>query len=379
MSKYGDDLRRIVGVSDIKKRLTELEDKQKIESGRGVGYQDGTTGQTTSSSGASNSSGGGGHGIQAPNSAFGGSDATATANTSDATKEALKDKANKGGSGAAGSDGSNVPTITPTDGVLDLADIIDNNADKDLIDSGLKNGFKSVLAGISGWTDGTTGYSGLLRFLDDMITPPSDWANAFTPPLATGWVLGTRWVLSGSPSGTIYGATAEMAGEAGAADLNASPPDPTDVPYVFTGNSGSGGSAVANFTRAVNPPFTLPCISVSCTPGFDFACPITNPTAGNFPLDGGFELYKDITGHYVGSIYETQTPDLYKHPTSTVYMDFSSGSRHAVLRAGAGGTTLLYETDSGFAPLTGAQIHIYDSQGGLKGLDNVTNLNAHTP
>ncbi len=364
MSKYAEDLRTIVGVNEIKKRLEELEEKAAINSSRGVGFQSGSDGSTQSASGP-----GGSGGIQAPSSAYGSGTAAISSAATDAAIAALE--------GMSNANGSQGMSHEADDGLYDLGDIIDNFADSELQGGGDSlASFNPNLSGIDGWTDCEDETDGTIRF--DSYIPPLNWSDVNSPGELDGWVLGTRWAVSGSPSGTIHGSTADTAGENAAIDLNGSPPVPGDVPYVYVNTDGVGAGSVAHFTRTLNGPFTLPNIAVSCTAGVDSECPLTAPQESQWPTTGSFQLVS-INGLFQGNQYDSEVPDKYAQPSSTVYMCFDSGSRTAVLTAGAGDTKLLYETDADGTPLAGSVLHIYDGRGQLKGYADVSALGQYTP
>lgn len=370
MSQYADDLKKIVGVDEIKKRLDTLEEAEAIGQTRGVSWNDGASAASKAATGAA----GGGASITAPDGAAGTGTASAQNAATTAARDALANAYNSNGSPNA---------FDPEDGQKDLADLLDNKADRNLQGGGDNyNSFNPSLGAIDGWKDCTTNTDGVVRFNNEAI-PPLTWEDSNTPPPSDseGWQLGYFWVTS-----LGRGATPGLAIDDYINYLR-TVVDPilyantfyTNLTVILTG----GGGEPIQYSYDLNLPTGSGIVArASCTvtEGIDL-CPTAAPNDYTWNLEY-FQIYKNAqTGRWTWNDYDTNVPDSYKsNPTSTVYMCFEDGARTAVLTAGAGDTTLLYETNpADGTPLSGSQIHIYDGNMQLKGYADVSSLAQYTP
>jgi len=374
MSKLQQDLRKIVGVDEIKKRLDTLEDKSVIASTRGIGYQDGASGQTNSVA-----STGGSSGKQAPTTAKGSASAAAKAAATEAAKDALEGASNSGGGG--GGSGEDITPTTPENGTLDIADILDNFADKDLQGGGDgASSFNPGLAAIDGFTDCETGDSGMLRF--DSYIPPVNWTSIEEPPSQDLWELGYYWT-------TTNPASASDASPTGAADaaisaVQAAFPLPYPTGYGDAYRDAAVTPSGSNYTFVwyqgpSSAPNTATITRQTCSSSGTSLCPTTRPYNYAWEADY-YQLLEQTDGSYSGSQYDPMVPDSARQPSSSAYMCFDGGTRAAVMAKGAGDTSLLYEIDpTTQAPLAGTQIHIYDGKKQLKGYADISKLSQYTP
>lgn len=383
MSRYAEDLKKIVGVDEIKRKLKELEDGQAIESKRGVAYQSGSTGQVQSDSGA-----GGSGGIQAPTGAAGSGLSAIQQSTSDAARNALN-----GMSGSNGFSAGQSPIKQAEDGVLDVGDVLDGYADNALTGGGA-TGFGPNLSGLNGWSDCTNDEPGTVRF--DSYVPPIGWDSINEPPLDTSWIAGKYWLFGSAFYGSTFSA---LISDALAHNIVLrSNPSSTNPGYLY-GNSTdpSAGATLAGYDLtqlALNGDNTVPSYVgfvyiTSGTSGYGpagtcpmpagYSCQLVQPYDTTWDADSFQVLLNKDTGLFETNQYDPKAPEIYNTPSSSVYMCFGEG-RTATLTAGAGNTKLLYETDpTTGAPLAGTYLHIYDNKGQIKGYADVALIDQYSP
>ena len=403
MSRYGDDLRKIVGIDEIKRRLKELEDRAEIPAKRGLAYQ-GADGAVQAATGAAGSSG---NGLQAPATALGSNAGVSAASATSAAAAALQGAAQAlNPSGAGGGSGI---TNGALDGVYDLKELID-----DLVDVSSQTAIDYLAAGLSANTN-TAGFNKKLKtitgakdcesgidvdvHLDGFFRPPAEWYTD-TPegaPTLSDFVFGFYWQgISAYFVGPIDGASLTDCGinclQACIGYRNVSPA--YEVTGGFLDNIVDGGST-ADYVVQLYLTYDAPneassgyatvnigltrysCSSIGVPSA---SCVATAPLQRSWQPQGKYQLSPNTVGLFEGSPRDTEVPAKYRQPSSTAYLCFEEGTRAAVLAAGINGTKLLYEVNPAtLVAETNAIVHVYTSAGQIIGYTDAAKIRLLTP
>lgn len=388
MTKYKQDLRRIIGIDDGK--ASEAEDLKTpggIESTRVIAQQTGggvsltgtPTTTTTSDDSTKDDSDDNNSGLVLDDVTL---------------EEYLEDQAQQQGNTANGGPTS----YSDTAGVESAADVIDNKAGPDLLTNNptiFDGSFSSsnTLKGITA-IDCDTSKELNLR-LDGLFAPvpattyddgsekTPEWTDPNTPPDKIGYQDGYYWEVggSGNPS-PEQSSTPDDAAQLAADYLDGA--SPSEAPHTIIGKTvtatdGGGNPTIYDFeySRAVSSNFTLPVSRIDCIvtpPDLGSSCPASAPTYTQWPDDDKISLtYQD--GIYVSNQYDGDVTTQYTENNS--FINFCmDGGRTGTIEAGINGGHLLYETDNG-AP-TGI-IRYYDSQGNLAGFSDVAGMDIFRP
>lgn len=357
MSRYTQDIKDIVGVDKIKADIAELKNKPNPPPIRSVSYQS-STGNVQNATGAPGSGG-----ISAP------SDAGGTTGMGDGGANATN--GNNGPPGAPGSGpggGTGIPGDA-SNGVVDIADIIDSNATGDMF-----GGSGATLAGITGWHDCASGLDGTIRTDGPFYTPPVGWDTPNQGPEDDNWQLGKMWTVSIGPG--FNGGSPAAALDSYITYLKGIFPQPYPVGYGDAAKSGTFdnqtydifgqvNSIIGYFyqdgTGAVSPAAGVNIARDSCIGSY---CLTSSPRPQIWPTSNTFQLAPNsLTGTFKPHPMDTESPSKYSAGVSSVDMCFGSG-RKARLQTGVNGVKMLFEVDPGTGIIkTGAIVRVFDSGG----------------
>jgi hypothetical protein len=368
MSRYAEDLRKIVKSGEIKGALGPKQDREPIEGGitdfiTGV-FSQGSTG------------GGSGTGSETND------------NTNDSTKqEDIKpiDPANpqtffRGGGGT-----SSTTDTVPTTGVQDVESVIDGEA-------GPQNSYDynssvpgsgSSLDGITGLTDCSTGQGINIRY-DGNFPPPDGWDDADSPPATDGvWSASNYWQVgegSLNPPVLVQMPTAESAYADFQSEMNAHPEVTSFQILGIQSKSQTAWYFTCTFAKNGNGQgvVSLTVLIRSCVGTGDpsvSGCVATQPSATEWPTDDSYDLSL-IDGSFQANPYDSEAPT--DAGGSAVDFCFSAGTRQGRLYATAQGGTMLVETVGG---VPNGTAKVYGSDGRFQAAGDATNsfMNQYLP
>ncbi len=370
MSKYGDDLRAIVGVDKIKEDLKELNDRVQILSQRSVAYQQ-QNGQVSGVTGAA-----GANGISA------GGSATTGSSVGDAAGGAMAGQGFTSGEGGGSGGGSNTPgqgftTQDSEEGKLDLKEILDNNADGAPVDTS-QPGPIPVTNAITGWTN-SAGRAGEFRFGSSFVTPDG-WDSPTAPADDGTWEGGSYWQFGSTPSFGVA-PTATALGLNLLSLLNAGVfSSPGAYSYTFNGVGAVPGADMGAFYTETDTAtglvtngntglglFRLTCPPPSGGPGSSTACPLVRPESTQYFWPGNRPMMVTTAGVFTTSPRDPNAIPEYNN-SSHIFMGFGT-DRVAALSIISGGGMMLYEVDAvSKEPLADKFVHIYNAAGALVSL-----------
>lgn len=324
-SRYADDVKRIVGIDPNQSALDAAIIRNAHGLGRGIGYNDPTSGQSATLRGTSQQT-----------------TLDGSQNSSDFFEFPDLDDAS---------------TMTSSD-IQTAADIIDGEVDP------------NNLQGISA-VDCTTGDDIEILTRAEFIPPDAvfdslgveisgDWADADTPPQKIGWTSGKQWGLGASP--TVWFATTVDAIQS-RIDLLEGGGNVITGRFWVTGNYTDGGTYKLEYlVGGVTPASqTFPIGFQACTPDDnDATCPATAPAETEWPADGQYSLrFED--GKFVTSTFDSEAPLKYQAPVGRVDFCFGAGgARTGTMEATKDNGYMIYETDAG-SPIGIARV--YNTEG----------------
>lgn len=377
MTRYADDLKKIVGIDQLIKRLNEQIQKDRINAKRGIGYGlvDGAIAGATSAAGTGG----------APGSALGSNTAGDAKSLTDAALEALAGELGGGSGGSDSGSGTSDSTGGGTDGTAgtnsDQGAIIggaDGVYDAALLlaGGGPRVGDGRRLNGISGIRDPESSRAvniyndGYYRGSSDRLTPDEDGVEP-------GFLLGYRWTgvtgvfpTAGQAIDDFWQANFEAGGEA---------PPGSGNKYEFL-RSGSpvfaSGSWSCNYyIRQIEsggdlliPPgadIELNVGATACTVGVDFACLSAAPTRSEWLRGTAVQLAKNEIGQFVANARDVDVPTLYKAASNILTFKYNNTQYMTQKPTYEGGFTI-GESDS-----TGTYIgavHAYNAAGQKVGI-----------
>lgn len=365
MSRYADDLKRIVGVDKINRTLKELADKAAIVARRGEAFYT-PTGSLSSGEG---------------NSGDSTNPSTKATEQSAAVTEAAKSAAAAALSGnklsnLAGSIAGDLISgmannfFRELDGVIDIGDLIDA-ANGNIAKEGLP-GFSTLnsqIVGIDGLRDCASSKDLRVRF-DGLYVPPLTWDSANNPPPITGWTTGYYYKVVGIGGSTeiennAFGFTIQKACEAAIPKLEER--YPAQAPFSFSYFTGSDFLGyTCYFNRAVGGSFSLSGNRVSCslTPPPEPVCPSSQPSEDSWPPADVFQLSLDTSGYFKPNSYDANVPDNFANGVSTIDACFGTG-RFATIEPASQGGYMVYETGTSGGTPTGI-ITVFNADGTIR-------------
>lgn len=372
MTRYADDLKKIVGIDKLIKRLDEQIEKDRINARRGIGYGlvDGAIAGATAAAGTGT----------APSSALGSNESGDTKSLTDAALEALAGQLGGGSGGADSGSGTSDSTGGGTDGTAGT------NSDQGAIYGGSDGVYDAAalmagggprvgdgrrLIGITGLRDITTSRAvdifndGYYRGSDDRLTPDEDGVEP-------GFVLGYRWTGATGFFSTAGQAIDDFWKTNFAGGGEAPPGSGNKYEFVRSGSPFfvSGSWACNYYIRQIVsggtlliPPSAETELNVgatACTVGVDFACLTAAPTRTEWLRGRAVQLGKNTLGQFVANPRDVDVPTLYKAASNILTFKYNNTQYMTQKPTYEGGFTI-GESDS-----TGTYIgavHAYNSAG----------------
>lgn len=372
MTRYADDLKKIVGIDKLIKRLEEQIEKDRINAKRGIGYGlvDGTVAGARAAAGTGT----------APSNALGSNESGDTKALTDAALEALagqlgggsggsdsgsgtSDSTGGGEGGTAGTNSDQGATYGGSDGVYDAALL--------MAGGGPRVGDGRRLIGITGIRDITTSRAvdifndGYYRGSEDRLTPDEDGVEP-------GFVLGYRWVgatgffpTAGQAIDDFWQVNFRGGDEAPPGSGNKYEFLRSGQPYFVSGSWGCNYyiRQIASAGSLLIPPgseIELNVGATACTVGIDFACLSAAPTRYEWLRGKAVQLGKNTLGQFIANPRDVDVPTLYKAASNILTFKYNNTQYMTQKPTYEGGFTI-GESDS-TGTYTGA-VHAYNSAG----------------
>lgn len=373
MSDYTDNIKRIVGIDELKNKLKDLEEKAAIYGRRGIAYETAEgIGNVSSSGGDLVNIGGNAAASAATKAAL---QALAEGKTVEKSNTATGDDSNAALAGKSLQSGL---FKSDSDGVFDAEDYFDNAGA-----GGLGSNIGEVLSGLTGFRNLSDTKDVSVRF-DGLFVPPADFTSIDGLYVYDDlWQLGYQW--SGLSGLTFWPNPAQALN-----DIFDNTPNLVADYNKGTIESDGGTGYIMNISLKTGGGDTFFGTSrTPCTPGSSVNCPLTAPVTYFFPLRDDVQLAQD---KYVAQSLIPSATGFSAHPRdaintpldlageqSTIELTFAGGTRNALIEPNNIGGSIISEID----PITKAYIgtsRIYDGSGMLAAYaTDSTQLDSYRP
>lgn len=372
MTRYADDLKKIVGIDKLTKRLDDQIEKDRINSKRGIGYGlvDGVIAGATAAAGTGT----------APSNALGSNETGDTKSLTDAALEALAGQLGGGSGGTDSGSGTSDSTGGGTDGTAGT------NSDQGAIYGGIDGVYDAAallagggprvgdgrrLIGITGIRDITTSRAvdifndGYYRGSDDRLTPDED-------GIEPGFVLGYRWsgatgffATAGQAIDDFWQTNFSGGGEAPPGSGNKYEFIRSGAPFFASGTWSCNYyiRQIVSVGSLLIPPGSETELNVgatACTVGIDFACLAAAPTRTSWLRGKAVQLGKNALGQFIAHPRDVDVPTLYKAASNILTFKYNNTQYITQKPTYEGGFTI-GESDSTGTYL--GAVHAYNSAG----------------
>jgi hypothetical protein len=393
VGRLADDIRRIVEVDKINKRLDDVEEKAELLARRGEAYYS-ANGTLITSSGAGGSTANplNSSALKGTNMKSGGTGLSAAQAATSGTKrlDSATDQAQNGlyGEGFGAED-----AIVTIDDLLDAVNSNDPSGDL----SGIFDDPSNQILGLSAMHDCASGTDFSLRF-DGNFNPVEGWEDPSTPPADSTWELGKYYQINrlySSQDNPVQAPTWDLVvtkwnAQAPAGEIVVTPPGSMTTAYwAFTLNDAqrlaqsvtppdltralagdlcamrTDGSAAGSGVPIASHPTctsggTLPAIACGAT---------TVPKETAWPATGEFQVTQNDEGYFVTSPYDTEVPSRYKTPQTTLEFCYGAGLTGKIEKTRDGGH-MIYRTSGG--AIAGSAVVFNKAGQAVAFTDNIT-------
>jgi len=336
MSKFGDDIRRIVGLDKENKPLDPAEQKKSLDGLRGISYLVGGS-------------------VQA---ATGTPGVTTRSNTEKKAADALSDAAEE----LFESSGDTLPEDDALlqgalDGAHDIVCLLDGTCGPELSEVG--DPAAGALNEINGIAEHVGGVAMKIR-LDGNYRVPADWTEQNNPPSDGTWTLGSYWFIDSSGLvgvdcfGDSFDTMIDNVIAAGASSGAIVIPRQVDVGPTYTDmgpavaegrirlwlNYIGGSSAIYEY----NTDYMIRTCGDAEAIGAGFECSTTAPTSARWGTTGFFIMSQQLDGIFRSNVYDSEVPNYLKGDQSTLRFTFDNGTRNGKIVPNKLGGKMIVET-----------------------------------